>query len=203
MALHAWHAWGTGGARGGGIREETGPRSPACSPTVSHLQGRFWRRECGGGSGRGLVAGVRGGHWSAVVCVCVCVCVCVFTCVVLGRRSTLKPQPSIVLPLENLEPHTPHLCELVSCWRQLWLLAHTRQNKLEEHQQRLREVPRSAHKSAFLLPQYIYLHRHSPAYAYSNYCELRPFCTLRTSLRHSTRLFINNFILAFKAILFT
>ncbi|KAL2084634.1 hypothetical protein ACEWY4_020152 [Coilia grayii] len=56
------------------------------------------------------------------------------------KRGTLKPQPSIVLPLENLEPHTPHLCQLVSCWRQLWLLTHTRQHKLEEHQQRLREL---------------------------------------------------------------
>ncbi|XP_062393936.1 microtubule-actin cross-linking factor 1, isoforms 6/7 [Sardina pilchardus] len=56
------------------------------------------------------------------------------------KRGSLKPQPSITLPLENLEPQTPHLCQLVSCWRQLWLLAHTRQHKLDEHQQRLREL---------------------------------------------------------------
>uniref|UniRef100_A0A8B9L0N8 EF-hand domain-containing protein n=1 Tax=Astyanax mexicanus TaxID=7994 RepID=A0A8B9L0N8_ASTMX len=56
------------------------------------------------------------------------------------RRGQLKPQTSVPLPLENLEPHTPQLCQLVSQWQKLWVLAHNRQKKLDEHQQRLREL---------------------------------------------------------------
>ncbi|XP_028835491.1 microtubule-actin cross-linking factor 1, isoforms 1/2/3/5 isoform X2 [Denticeps clupeoides] len=56
------------------------------------------------------------------------------------RKSTLKRQPSIPVPFENLHLHTPQLCKLVSSWQQLWLLAHGRQSRLEEHQQRLREL---------------------------------------------------------------
>lgn len=56
------------------------------------------------------------------------------------RRGPAKSQTSISLPLERLEPHTPELCQLVSQWQKLWVQAHSRQTKLEEHQQRLREV---------------------------------------------------------------
>ncbi|KAJ7985114.1 hypothetical protein DPEC_G00348720 [Dallia pectoralis] len=57
------------------------------------------------------------------------------------RRSTLKLQPAVVpLPLDNLEPQTPQLCQLISHWQKLWLLALARQGLLEQHDQRLREM---------------------------------------------------------------
>lgn len=56
------------------------------------------------------------------------------------RRSTLKLQPAVPVPLEHLDPQTPKLCQLVSQWQKLWLLAVARQNRLEQHQQKLKEV---------------------------------------------------------------
>ncbi|XP_065102531.2 microtubule-actin cross-linking factor 1, isoforms 6/7 isoform X2 [Paramisgurnus dabryanus] len=56
------------------------------------------------------------------------------------RRGTSKPRPSVPIPLENLEPQTPLMCQLVSHWQKLWLVAHSRQSKLEEHLQRLKEL---------------------------------------------------------------
>ncbi|XP_026140571.1 microtubule-actin cross-linking factor 1, isoforms 1/2/3/5-like isoform X2 [Carassius auratus] len=56
------------------------------------------------------------------------------------RRGTAKPPPSVPLPLEKLDPQTPVMCQLVSQWRKLWLLAHGRQSRLEEHLQRLKEL---------------------------------------------------------------
>ncbi|KAM9488562.1 microtubule-actin cross-linking factor 1, isoforms 6/7 [Clarias gariepinus] len=56
------------------------------------------------------------------------------------RRAAIKSQTSVSLPLERLEPHTPQLCQLVSQWQKLWVQAHSRQTRLEEHQQRLREL---------------------------------------------------------------
>ncbi|MCJ8728159.1 hypothetical protein PDJAM_G00001110 [Pangasius djambal] len=56
------------------------------------------------------------------------------------RRGPTKSQASVSLPLERLEPHTPQLCQLVSQWQKLWVEAHSRQNRLEEHQQRLKEL---------------------------------------------------------------
>uniref|UniRef100_A0A6Q2Y549 EF-hand domain-containing protein n=1 Tax=Esox lucius TaxID=8010 RepID=A0A6Q2Y549_ESOLU len=57
------------------------------------------------------------------------------------QRSTLKLQPALVhLPLNNLEPQTPQLYQLISHWQKLWLLALARQGHLEQHDQRLREV---------------------------------------------------------------
>uniref|UniRef100_A0A671R6Q8 EF-hand domain-containing protein n=1 Tax=Sinocyclocheilus anshuiensis TaxID=1608454 RepID=A0A671R6Q8_9TELE len=54
--------------------------------------------------------------------------------------STAKPPPSAPLPLEKLDPQTPVMSQLVSQWRTLWLLAHGRQSRLEEHLQRLKEL---------------------------------------------------------------
>ncbi|XP_055067802.2 microtubule-actin cross-linking factor 1, isoforms 6/7 isoform X1 [Misgurnus anguillicaudatus] len=56
------------------------------------------------------------------------------------RRGTSKPRPSVPIPLENLDPQTPLMCQLVSHWQKLWLAAHSRQSKLEEHLQRLKEL---------------------------------------------------------------
>ncbi|XP_016342581.1 microtubule-actin cross-linking factor 1, isoforms 1/2/3/5-like [Sinocyclocheilus anshuiensis] len=56
------------------------------------------------------------------------------------RRGTAKPPPSAPLPLEKLDPQTPVMSQLVSQWRTLWLLAHGRQSRLEEHLQRLKEL---------------------------------------------------------------
>uniref|UniRef100_A0A8C8CE10 EF-hand domain-containing protein n=1 Tax=Oncorhynchus tshawytscha TaxID=74940 RepID=A0A8C8CE10_ONCTS len=57
------------------------------------------------------------------------------------RRSTLKLQPTVIpLPLENLDPQTPQLCQLVSHWQKLWLLALARQGRLEQHEQGLQEM---------------------------------------------------------------
>ncbi len=58
----------------------------------------------------------------------------------LERRSTLKLQPSVPLPLEHLDPQTPELSQLVNQWQKLWLLAVARQKHLEQHQQALKEV---------------------------------------------------------------
>ncbi|KAL0173277.1 hypothetical protein M9458_033588, partial [Cirrhinus mrigala] len=43
-----------------------------------------------------------------------------------------KPPPTVPLPLEKLDPQTPMM--------KLWLLAHNRQSRLEEHLQRLKEL---------------------------------------------------------------
>ncbi|XP_055084057.1 microtubule-actin cross-linking factor 1, isoforms 6/7 [Periophthalmus magnuspinnatus] len=56
------------------------------------------------------------------------------------RRSTLKPQPAAPIPLDHLDPQTPQLCQLVSQWQKLWLLSVARQNRLEQHQQMLKEM---------------------------------------------------------------
>lgn len=56
------------------------------------------------------------------------------------RRSTLKMQPAVPVPLEHLEPHSPELSQLISQWQKLWLLAVARQKHLEQHQQALKEV---------------------------------------------------------------
>ncbi|XP_036395464.1 microtubule-actin cross-linking factor 1 [Megalops cyprinoides] len=56
------------------------------------------------------------------------------------RRSTPKLQPPPSLPLENLDPQSPQLCQLISRWQQLWLQALARQGRLQEHQQKLREI---------------------------------------------------------------
>ncbi|TRY53787.1 hypothetical protein DNTS_002699 [Danionella cerebrum] len=56
------------------------------------------------------------------------------------RRGTVKPPASAALPLENLDPQSPLMSQLVSSWRSLWLQAHSREHSLEEHLQRLREL---------------------------------------------------------------
>uniref|UniRef100_A0A672L834 EF-hand domain-containing protein n=1 Tax=Sinocyclocheilus grahami TaxID=75366 RepID=A0A672L834_SINGR len=56
------------------------------------------------------------------------------------QRGTAKPPPSAPLPLEKLDPQTAVMSQLVSQWRTLWLLAHGRQSRLEEHLQRLKEL---------------------------------------------------------------
>ncbi|XP_077061585.1 microtubule-actin cross-linking factor 1, isoforms 6/7 [Siphateles boraxobius] len=56
------------------------------------------------------------------------------------RRGMAKPQLSVPLPLDKLDPQTPIMCQLVSHWQKLWLLAHGRQSRLEEHLQRLKEL---------------------------------------------------------------
>ncbi|XP_059195507.1 microtubule-actin cross-linking factor 1, isoforms 6/7 isoform X2 [Centropristis striata] len=56
------------------------------------------------------------------------------------RRSTLKMQPVIPVPLEHLDPQTPELSQLVSQWQKLWLLAVARQSRLEQQQQTLKEM---------------------------------------------------------------
>uniref|UniRef100_A0A8C1P0N8 Uncharacterized protein n=1 Tax=Cyprinus carpio TaxID=7962 RepID=A0A8C1P0N8_CYPCA len=61
-------------------------------------------------------------------------------CIHSERRGTAKPPPSVALLLEKLDPQTPVMCQLVSQWRKLWLLAHGRQSRLEEHLQRLKEL---------------------------------------------------------------
>ncbi|XP_037836259.1 plectin [Kryptolebias marmoratus] len=56
------------------------------------------------------------------------------------RRSTMKLPPVVPIPLEHLDPQTPPLTQLVSQWQKLWHLAVARQNRLEQHQQMLREM---------------------------------------------------------------
>ncbi|KAM6909709.1 microtubule-actin cross-linking factor 1, isoforms 6/7 [Xenentodon cancila] len=56
------------------------------------------------------------------------------------RRSAMKMPPSAPVPLEHLDPQTPQLSQLVSQWQNLWHLAVARQNRLEQHQQMLREM---------------------------------------------------------------
>uniref|UniRef100_A0A8C6KPK8 EF-hand domain-containing protein n=1 Tax=Nothobranchius furzeri TaxID=105023 RepID=A0A8C6KPK8_NOTFU len=56
------------------------------------------------------------------------------------RRSTVKLPPIIPVPLEHLDPQTPQLSQLISQWQKLWRLAAARQNRLEQHQQMLREM---------------------------------------------------------------
>ncbi|XP_056114056.1 microtubule-actin cross-linking factor 1, isoforms 6/7 isoform X1 [Rhinichthys klamathensis goyatoka] len=56
------------------------------------------------------------------------------------RRGMAKPTLSVPLPLDKLDPQTPMMCQLVSHWQKLWLLAHGRQSRLEEHLQRLKEL---------------------------------------------------------------
>ncbi|XP_029958127.1 LOW QUALITY PROTEIN: microtubule-actin cross-linking factor 1-like [Salarias fasciatus] len=55
------------------------------------------------------------------------------------RRSTLKMQPVAPVPLEHLDPD-PELSQLIGQWQKLWLLAVARQNRLEQHQQMLKEM---------------------------------------------------------------
>uniref|UniRef100_A0A673JT97 EF-hand domain-containing protein n=1 Tax=Sinocyclocheilus rhinocerous TaxID=307959 RepID=A0A673JT97_9TELE len=57
-----------------------------------------------------------------------------------ASEGTAKPPLSVPLPLEKLDPQTPVMSQLVSQWRKLWLLAHGRQSRLEEHLQRLKEL---------------------------------------------------------------
>lgn len=52
----------------------------------------------------------------------------------------MKLQAAIPVPLEHLDPQTPQLSQLVSEWQKLWLLSVARQNRLEQHQQMLKEV---------------------------------------------------------------
>nr|XP_040021133.1 microtubule-actin cross-linking factor 1, isoforms 1/2/3/5 [Gasterosteus aculeatus aculeatus] len=56
------------------------------------------------------------------------------------RRSTLKLQPVVPIPLEHLDPQTPKLGQLVTQWQKLWLLAVARQNRLEQQQLTLKEM---------------------------------------------------------------
>ncbi|XP_066570676.1 plectin [Amia ocellicauda] len=56
------------------------------------------------------------------------------------RRSTVKSQPTTLIPLEHLEPQNPQLSQLVNHWQQLWLLALDRQGRLQEHLQKLKEM---------------------------------------------------------------
>ena len=56
------------------------------------------------------------------------------------RRSTLKLQPVVPVPLEHLDPQTPELSQLVSQWQRLGLQAVARQTRLQQHQQTLKEV---------------------------------------------------------------
>lgn len=56
------------------------------------------------------------------------------------RRSGQKLQPVVPVPLDHLDPQTPELSQLVSQWQKLWLLAVSRQSRLEQHQQMLKEV---------------------------------------------------------------
>ncbi|XP_035274036.1 microtubule-actin cross-linking factor 1 [Anguilla anguilla] len=56
------------------------------------------------------------------------------------RKSAAKLQPPTSLPLDNLDPQTPQMCQLISRWQQLWLQAQARQGRLAEHQQKLREL---------------------------------------------------------------
>ncbi|XP_063735200.1 microtubule-actin cross-linking factor 1, isoforms 6/7 [Eleginops maclovinus] len=56
------------------------------------------------------------------------------------RRSTLKLQPVVTIPLEHLDPQTPELSQLVGQWQKLWLLAVARQTRLEQQQQTLKEM---------------------------------------------------------------
>ncbi|XP_019946821.2 microtubule-actin cross-linking factor 1, isoforms 6/7 [Paralichthys olivaceus] len=56
------------------------------------------------------------------------------------RRSTLKLQPVVPVPLEHLDPQTPELSQLVSQWQRLWLQAVARQTRLQQHQQTLKEM---------------------------------------------------------------
>ncbi|XP_047454040.1 microtubule-actin cross-linking factor 1 isoform X2 [Mugil cephalus] len=56
------------------------------------------------------------------------------------RRSALKLQPAVPVPLDHLEPQTPQLSQLVSQWQKLWLLAAARQTRLEQHLQMLKEM---------------------------------------------------------------
>uniref|UniRef100_A0A8C9TCJ0 EF-hand domain-containing protein n=1 Tax=Scleropages formosus TaxID=113540 RepID=A0A8C9TCJ0_SCLFO len=62
------------------------------------------------------------------------------SCSLFGCQGTLKLQPPTSLPLEGLEPQSPLLCQLVGCWKQLWVQALARQSRLQEHQQKLREM---------------------------------------------------------------
>nr|XP_043889530.1 microtubule-actin cross-linking factor 1, isoforms 1/2/3/5 isoform X1 [Solea senegalensis]XP_043889531.1 microtubule-actin cross-linking factor 1, isoforms 1/2/3/5 isoform X1 [Solea senegalensis] len=61
------------------------------------------------------------------------------------RRSNQKLQPALPVPLEHLDPQTPQLCQLVSQWQKLWLLAIARQSRLEQQQQTLKEMEEFAH----------------------------------------------------------
>lgn len=52
----------------------------------------------------------------------------------------MKLPPVLPVPLEHLDPQTPQLIQLVRQWQKLWQMAVARQNRLEQHQQMLREV---------------------------------------------------------------
>lgn len=55
-----------------------------------------------------------------------------------GARKALPQSP--LIPLEDLEPQSPLLTQLVHRWQRLWLAAQDRQHRLQSSQQRLQEV---------------------------------------------------------------
>ncbi|XP_061463251.1 microtubule-actin cross-linking factor 1, isoforms 6/7-like [Rhineura floridana] len=59
-----------------------------------------------------------------------------------ARRLSQRAE---TVPLENLEPQSPLLAQLVHCWQHLWLLALDRQYRLQSARQRLRELEEFAH----------------------------------------------------------
>ncbi|KAM3841399.1 microtubule-actin cross-linking factor 1, isoforms 6/7-like [Vipera latastei] len=59
-----------------------------------------------------------------------------------GARKAL-PQSSLI-PLEDLEPQSPLLAQLVHRWQRLWLAAQDRQHRLQSSQQRLQELEEMA-----------------------------------------------------------
>ncbi|XP_033011905.1 microtubule-actin cross-linking factor 1, isoforms 1/2/3/5-like isoform X2 [Lacerta agilis] len=62
------------------------------------------------------------------------------------RRSARKLSPRArPVPLEDLAPQSPLLAQLVQRWQQLWLLALDRQYRLQNAQQRQRELEEFAH----------------------------------------------------------
>ncbi|XP_078789373.1 microtubule-actin cross-linking factor 1, isoforms 6/7 isoform X2 [Oryzias latipes] len=56
------------------------------------------------------------------------------------RRSAMKLPPVVSVPLDHLDPQTPQLSQLISQWQKLWHLTVARQNRLEQHQQMLKEM---------------------------------------------------------------
>lgn len=56
------------------------------------------------------------------------------------RRSAMKLPPVVSVPLDHLDPQTPQLSQLISQWQKLWHHGVERKNRLEQHQQMLKEV---------------------------------------------------------------